>query len=855
MPLGEIWRRAWYRLNRSRFERELQDEMAAHREALADTRDFGNTLRLREEARDAWGWGWLDRWGEDARAALRAVRAAPLFAVTAALILGAGIGLNLTFFHLLNITTLRPPAVRDPASLVRFTRETPQFFSTGFPYPAARVINEHNDVLSAVLTRHRSDAQWDQSPTTPVKASFVSANWFAEMGYQAALGRVFDERLDTAPDTPLAVIVGHEFHRVNLQSAPDVVGRQLRLNERLVTVIGVAPRAFPDFDLDNTQLWFLIEQVNQLNPGSAIKSDWSSFETELYGRLKPGVSSAAATEGLKSAVLALARMQPKWFKTEERFVGTSAQDGFHSARDRREIAITAGLVGTLSLLVLVVASANLSNFVLSRAIGRLREFSIRTALGATRVRILRQILVECGLLVAAGAAAGVLLSTAVASVFAVRMGIPTYFSFNPDRWLVLAAIATAAVAILPVGLAPAWMISRRDLAQVMKDGGQQASAGLAKARFRLALVGAQVVGCCALLVVAGAIYAGLRHRLQADPGFRVDRAVVLDSSLVRYGMTGEQARHYLAAVSERLVAHPQIEGVALAYPAPLGGAVTSTGYPEPAGLTATVTQVSPEFFRVLDIPLLAGRTFAPNDETSVVIINRKLAQRVYGSLDVIGKAYPTSKSARRIVGVVGDAALTPLRGDYAGDEYIPFKTSQYSEAVLVAKGRVGPDVVVEALRSAARQADSRVLPKTVILAASFDSRFRMQRLARLVSGVVAALVLALACLGIAGVVAYSVKVRTKELGIRRALGANPSRLVGVLLRQLSIPVGSGVALGAAVGLAASQALAHDPFNLAVGSTTVSILALVLFLVFALASALAAASRALSIDPIRALRHD
>ena len=855
MLLGELCRRAWYRLNRSRFERELQREMAAHREALGDVRAFGNTLRLREESRDAWGWGWLDRWHEDVRAAVRVVRSAPLFALAASLILGAGIGLNLTFFHLFNVTTLRPPAVRDPASLVRFSRETPQFFTTGFPYPAASVIRAHNDVLSAVLTRYRSDVQWDQSPSAPIRASFVSANWFGEMGYQAALGRVFSEPLDAASDAQLVVVVGHEFHRVNLQSDPTVVGRQLRLNERVVTVIGVAPRNFPDFELDNTQIWLLIDQVDQLNPGSAMKTDWSSFETELYGRLKPAVSSEGATEGLRPAVLALARQQPKRFSANERFVGTSAGEGFQSARERRQIAITAGLIGALALLVLGVTAANLANFVLSRAIGRLREFSIRTALGATRFRILRQILVECALLVAAGAAAGILLSATFARVIAAKVGIPSYFDFTADLSLFIAATATAAVALVPVGLAPAWMISRRDLSQVMKDGGQQASAGLAKARFRLGLVSAQVIGCCALLVVAGAIYAGLRHRLQADPGFRVDRAVLLDPSLTRHGISGDQARYYWTVVSERLVAHPQIKSVALAYPAPLSGAVSASGYPDPAGLTATVTQVSPEFFRVFEIPILAGRTFAPDDGESVVIVNRRLALRLYGSVDVIGKGYPTPKSTRRIVGVVGDAALMPPRGEYAGDEFVPFETKQYSEAVLVATGRNGAAVIADALRSAARQADERVLPKTVMLAAAYESRFRMQRIARLVSGLVAALVLGLACFGIAGVIGLAVKVRTKELGIRRALGANAPRVLGVLLRQLALPVGAGVALGAGVGLAAANVLSHDPFNLAVGDAVISMLALSLFLASALAAALAAASRALAIDPIRALRHD
>jgi len=282
-------------------------------------------LRLREQSRDAWGWGAVDRLGEDVRDAVRVLRRTPVFSLAAALILSAGIGLNLTFFHLLNVTMLRAPAVMDPDTLVRFTRHTPHFFTSGFPLPSADVIRQHNTVLDAVLTRHRSDVTWDGDPSQPINASFVSANWFAEMGYQARIGRTFTPDIDTPADAPLAVVVGDEFHRLRLHSDPAVVGRQLRLNDRLVTVLGVAPRDFPDFDLDNPQLWLLIDQVDRLNPGTTIKDDWTSLATEVYGRLRPGISPEAATEGLRPAVLALSQLQPKRFKLDERFVAAPAR--------------------------------------------------------------------------------------------------------------------------------------------------------------------------------------------------------------------------------------------------------------------------------------------------------------------------------------------------------------------------------------------------------------------------------------------------------------------------------------------------------------------------------------------------
>jgi predicted permease len=566
----------------------------------------------------------------------------------------------------------------------------------------------------------------------------------------------------------------------------------------------VAPRDFPDFDLDNPQLWLLIDQVDRLNPGTTIKDDWTSLATEVYGRLRPGISPEAATEGLRPAVLALSQLQPKRFKLDERFVAAPARDGFSSSVERRQIRMTAALIAALTLLVLLVASANLANFILSRAIGRLHEFSIRTALGATRFRIFRQMLVQCSALAIAGAAGAIALSWAAARMIAARIELPPYLDFAPDASLVVSAFVIATFAMLAFGLAPAWIVSRRDLMAAIKDGGQQASSGLARGRFRLALVGAQVLGCCAVLVVAGAVFHGLRHLLQTDPGFRVDRVVALDPSLARHGLSGENARAYWTTVKDTLAPNSQIAAMELSYPVPLGGGITTTEYTAPDGLTTMGISVGPRFFDVLEIPILAGRHFTDADNQSAVIVSRSVALRVYGSTDVIGKGFPHPRSDRTIVGVVGDAALVARRGNLTGEEYVPMQAAQYADAVLIARSRGSAELLLDPLRQAARLSDPRVLPKTVLLASAYEARFRTPRLARLISGLVASLVLALACLGIAGVIAYSVKVRTKEIGIRRALGADATQVCALLLRQLTWPIAAGLLAGTVVGITATQ---------------------------------------------------
>src|SRR5687768_5191898 len=336
MSLGEWSRRIWYRLNRARMEQDLEAEMAAHREMLGDARRFGNTLKLREEARDAWGWGGLDRLGQDLRLGFRTLRHVPSFSLTALVILSAGIGLNLTFFHLLNVTMLQPLAVKDPSTLVRLERRGKTFSSSGVPFPATAFIREHNDVLSAVLTHRSSEVVWDGDIGARIHAAFVSANWFRELGYNAAVGRVFSEA-DDAPGAPPAVIISHEFWRTRLGSDPAAVGATLRLNDRPVTVVGVAPATFPDLDLRNPQLWLPINQIDYLEPGSAFKDAWNDNNSDLYARVRPGLSPAGAAEGLRPALIEMARAHPQHFQPDEWLEAATAEGRFLHRRDRQKM--------------------------------------------------------------------------------------------------------------------------------------------------------------------------------------------------------------------------------------------------------------------------------------------------------------------------------------------------------------------------------------------------------------------------------------------------------------------------------------------------------------------------------------
>jgi macrolide transport system ATP-binding/permease protein len=853
--MGEWWRRVWYLLNRRRLERELELEMAAHREMMDETRRFGNMLKLREQSRDIWGWNWLDGALWDLRDAFRALRRAPSVSVTAVLILSAGIGLNLTFFHLLNVTALQPLAVADPATLVRLERRGKTFSSSGVPFPATQFIRQNNDVLSAVLTYHPSDIVWDGDRANKVDVAFVSANWFTELGYDAALGRVFSEVIDERGDAEPVVIVSHEFWRTRLGSDPRTVGGTLRLNDRVATIIGVAPPFFPDLDLQNPQMWLPIQQIDYFEPGNAFKETWGANNTELYARLLRGVSPAAATEGLRASLAGLAGIRPNDFQADEWLEAATAETRFLHSRDRQKLLSLAALFGGLTLLVLLVASANLANLVLSQAISRTREFSVRMALGASRWRILRHIVVECGILAVAGALGGIAVAYGSARLMGALTELPPYLDFTPDGRLFAAAFSVASLAMLTFGLVPAWMVSRRELIGGIRDGGHQASIGLSRARFRVALVGAQVVGCCALLVVAGSMARGLQRLLVTEPGFAFERVALLDPSLGRHGLSGDAAQAYWAAVEQRLASHPDVEQLVQVSAAPLGGAVQQSAYGADSGrLSITVMRVGPSFFSMLDIPLLAGRAFSGDDDGSAVIISRRVAMTMYGTLDVLGKGYPRTRPTRTIVGVAADAMVLELRASNSAEEYMPLGRAQPG-AVLLVKSRTNPRHLLVPLYEAARAADTRVQPTIRLLADLYQTNLRAPRLASTIAGLVALLVLTLACFGIFGVVAYAVKLRAKEIGIRRALGADAPRVFATLLRQLAWPAGVGMVVGTTAGLVASRLLGGAPFHLAVTDAMAPTAALSIFALAGLAAALLPASRAMKDNPVDALRHE
>jgi predicted permease len=847
-------RRLWHLVNRPRRERELVREMHDHRASMPEPSAFGDTHRLIEQSRDAWGWNWLDDAVTDLRMGIRTLRRSPSFAITATLILAFGIGINITLFQMMQVGLLRPPAIRNVDSWVRFLRSAPDSTSSAVPYPLAEFVREHNNVLAAVMVESTGRVAWGRDAADRIGASFVSSNWFGEVGYGAAEGRVFSEELDATAGIPL-VVLGHAFWQNRLGAAANLVGTTAYIDRKPVTIAGIAPATIPGLELSVPDVYIPIRHRQYFYPESTFLRDWKSPAVGLYGRLREGVSADAARESLRATMQAIAAERRDVTK-EEWLEPLLGRDNFLRPSERTAGMAVVALLSALTALVLVVAAANLGNLVMSRATGRVRELGVRMALGARRTRIVRQLVIESVPLVALGAFGSVWFMNATVSLISAAAGIPAYLDFSADWRTMTLAAALGGLALVVVGLLPAWKVAQQHLVNAIKDGGQNVSITLDRTRLRRVMVAAQVAGTCLLLVVAGMTVRSVQRALSASAGFDWERAAVLSMPLDHHGMSAGAARLYWYQVKDRVRASPEVDNAAIVTAPPLGGRVYQTNYRDTPGLETMVQSVDPEYFAVMRIPLLSGRVFGPAD-ANTVIVSRRLALAMYGTLDVLGQRFPKTiregeTEPSTIIGVANDAHSIKVEANNVSELYKPLVTTDFPEVFLVARARGDVAGLPRILRDAAMQ-DPRVIPDAHAMREDFDHRMQGPRLTSAIAGGVGMLTLALACLGIFGVVSYGVALRTKEIGIRVALGAQQTALLGAIVRQVLTPVGAGVAMGLLLAIPAGIALGSEPFYLDGADPLAFAFGLG---VFALAGAVAAvwpAYRVLRRNPVEALR--
>ncbi len=837
--MGELWRRILYLINRRRIDAELEADMEFHREmaSRAGRSNFGNTLRMREQSREAWGWTWLDRLFQDLRYGIRILVRAPGFTLMAVLILAIGIGVNVSAFSVFNMVALKPLPVRDPASIVRLERRSLDQYTSEMAYPSFLFYQQHARTLSAAMAVLGVPPMQIDDDNLLTSASFVTPNYFAELGTHAAHGRLFEPTLDTSPSAPPAVILSYELWQHRFSGDPSVIGRVIHINKRPATIIGITPYAFASLGGQHPELWMPIAQQPYFIEGSKALTDWNDSAVRMWGRLAPGVSANAAQQELRSLTDQLRKQHPEAVWDNE-FIQSSP--GGHLQVMQPQMYRIAAMIAVLTLLILAVACANLGGLMLARAVSRQHEIGIRIAIGAGRARILRQLLTESLLLSSLGSVTGLALGCVVIRLLLTAPNTPRWLSATPD-WRVLAFTAvTTFLAAAFFGLAPALQIARQR---------QQ------KTIVRQVLVAAQVAASCTLLIVAALLLRATQHALYTDPGFGYQQLISVDAQLGKHGYTPAAARAYLDQMQNRLRALPGVGMVSLVKLPPLGHTVSNS----PTEINGRVVTIYPNwvdsgFFATMGIPLKTGRTFFAG-EKHVVIVSESSARQQWPGQNPLGQQIGDGKTEDTVVGVAGDAHINAPNDDDAAEQYWPAQPDDMPSMVVIVRASGEPGSLTSAIKSISESLDPKAMPE--IRQIKLLYRENVSRL-EMIASAVSAIGLAAVCLagiGLIGLVAFTVSQRTKEIAIRIALGARPGAVLAAVLHQYAWPVALGLIAGGSFAAFASRVLRvglYGVSNLDPASYAAAIGALIA-IVFA--AAMLPARRALHLDLAKTLHYE
>jgi predicted permease len=843
--VGPLWRRILYIWNRKQNDSDLADEMAFHQEmqAQAGSSSFGNALRLREQARDGWGWLWVDQTEQDLRYGLRKLWASPGFSLGAILMLAVGIGINLAAFGFFNLVVLRPLPIREPQSLLHFQREAPDSFSTALAYPAFEFYQANSSQVSGWIGVSRSNLRINDEPQTS-SILFVSPSYFSELGASFQMGRSFESNQDSG-----VAVMSYGYWQRRFGGDPAIVGKTLLLNRKRVTIAGVCSRQFSGLRMEAPALWLSLRDQPLYVDGSKLLTSYSSGTKgtiakgaagiETWGRLKEGATRASAEQELQALTATLRKQHPDDFWEKERLV---SEAGGYALQIQDEMKPILLLVSTLCLLILVAACGNLGGMLLARGIARQREMQIRRDIGAGRSRLIRQLFTESLVLTVFGLLAAVGFAWGAMKILFVATEAPEWIDVQFDWRMLCFALGIGFLAAMLFGLAPAIQIAK----DKQKSG-----------KVRAALLSLQVAASCVLLIVSGLLVRALNHVLITDPGFSYQQVVSIDPDLRTYGYSDSAAKNYIDALQSRLSSLPGTESISQTVSTPLGrkNITRATIQHNTGQLDIYMIRTDAAFQRTMRIPLKMGRWFAPTDPGGVVI-SEAMARRMWPNEDPLGKPYDLGgKEPHRVIGVSANARIMSLNNPEAMELYYPIQSEDSPSLQLLLKSKSDLASLRQQILAVAKAVDPKVVPEVQSVQSSFDRQvLQLQQAASAVSAL-GAVALLLAAIGVLGQVSYVVTQRTREIGIRMALGAGASQVLRSILQQFLQPILAGLLLGAVFSSLLAQMLRKELYGISYLDPLAYAGAALIFTVTAAMAAIAPARRALSILPSEALRSD
>jgi predicted permease len=823
-----------------------------------------------------------DLW-QDLRFGARMLRKQPGFTLIAVLTLALGIGANTAIFSLANALLLRSLPVPQPEQLVTIGRG--EGLGEPLSYPDFAALRERNEVLSGLAASHFAGVSFGNgSRSEMLRGELVSSDYFDVLGVRPLLGRGFAPEEERSPQT--VVILSHALWQSRFSSDTSIVGKTITLHRQAYMVIGVAPAGFNGMtEMFRTDLWLPLRMLPQAHP--MFRDSLANRHDQIFaaiGRLKSEVSLTQAQTALEAINRQLELAEPppaarQRDPNEDRSLKLDHPQGVNLPHFRRRIQMATALLFVVVGIVLLIACANVANLLLARSTVRRKEIAVRLALGASRWRLLRQLLTESALLGLLGAGAGLLLALWLNRVLMMlKPPLPESWGLRLDLQLdanVLGFTLLLALAVsLLFGLLPALAASKPDVVQALKDEtGVQGRRGFFR-RFHLrnVLVVGQLAVSLVLLITAGLFIRSLQQMQRVDPGFQTENRLALSFNLEQEGYDESRGREFSRQLLERARALPGVQAAELTNFLPLGfmalaEPITFEGRPTPPAseLTYAASQiVGAEYFRTLGTPLVRGRAFTPQDTANapaVAIINETLARRFYPNVDPLGQRVRIGNPAsnpppREIIGIVKDTAIRSIGEEPALVTYRPLAQQPSSFQTLVVHAAGNPKALLPALRREVQMLDEN-LPvqeiKTVEEIVAFS--FWPMRMGAGLVGAFGLLGLLLASVGLYGVMSYAVAARTREIGVRMALGADAKDVLALIVKHgLTLSL-LGVSLGVLLALAATRLLQRLLFGIVASDPVTFISVALLLTIIALVACWIPARRATKVDPMIALRHD
>jgi predicted permease len=804
----------------------------------------------------------------------------PAFTVVAVLALALGIGANTTIFSMVNALLLRStPGVTEPLRLAQVGRtNNGEGFDT-LSYLNYIDLRDQNTVFSGLAVQNRTQFHVSTG-AEPIRVAgqLVSGNYFDVLGMKPALGRMLTSDDDRVAGEGSVVVISSGLWKRRFGGDHSIIGKEISLNAHRYTVVGVAPPGFIGTDIgDPVELWVPVTMYRQGDPmASEIPEDFLKSRGVVwltaFGRLKQGVTIEQARAEVSRIASNLEHSYPETNKN----TGMSIAQGVGlDPQSRSEIQAFTGMLMSVVGLVLLIACANVANLLLARATSRQKEIGIRLALGASRGRIIRQLLTESMLLALVSGAAGLFLALWLNDLLLKIvpgdfLGFVLDLDLGLDARVLAFTLGLSLVTGIVFGLAPALQASKPDLVPVLKDSGAAAGRGAGQARLRSALVVAQIALSLVLMITAGLFVRTLRNTRNINPGFDPQHVLSARIDVGRQNYSKQQGQLFFQQLIERLESTPGVQSASLSITTPLGGGAWGTGIRtewQPAAspdVGVDFNSIAPRYFETMTMPLVRGRDFTWQDTAEsapVVIINETLARRLWPDEDPIGKRLttggpPNANPLREVIGVARDAKYRTLFESPRREMFLPILQNYHSEASLQVRAAGNPAQLISSVQHEVSSMD-RNLPvfKVKTMSEQLDSSLTPQLLAAKLIGTLGALALLLAAVGIYGVMSYAVAQRTHEIGVRMALGAQASDV-------LKLVVGRGLKLtliGVGIGLAGAYALtrAIESFLYGIGPTDpVTFVGISLLLTgVALGACLAPARRAIKVDPMVALRYE